>query len=238
MTALVGCKKKEEATINFNQRSASVEKEDGWYYMYYIQFNKNDEGTIENPTYWFGGDNLKYKVLEDYIVPMYENGKKVGETTPAVPSLLYNKKYSKELERINAFLDEKKFTDQITVDDLELDLTYFKKEDIVELHNMAIQKENATEGKYIYLPESNIIQDELVDGYLWQAGYIGFYGNIAQVNIELIYKNDVYLSDLVEEGKATEEQKAIYNKIEEIEKLILEKQEFDQVSEQDIPFKV
>lgn len=51
-----------------------------------------------------------------------------------------------------------------------------------------------------------------------------FYGNIKAIHIELIYDNNKYLSDLVENKKATEEEKRIYSEIKSIEENIVRQQ--------------
>lgn len=234
----VGCgARKEESKYSFNQRSAILEKDDGWVYLYYCEFNKEKEDRIENPRYFFGGYNLKHKELDGYKMQILneKTGKVELEAMASLPALLHNQKYVQELDQINALLNEKKFTSAITEKEMTLELKSFNKKEIVQLHNKAMEEGNLKEGHYFALPEADILQeDHTINGYRWQIGYLIMYGNIAKVEIELVYSDGTYLSDKAEKGTATEEEMAIHKESKSIEAKILEQQKFDQLSGQTV----
>ena len=124
-----------------------------------------------------------------------------------IPYLAYNQNADKEIRALNDFLQKKAFQAPITAADLDgLQFDYIDRDDVIALFNQMITSENLPEGKYGYLPEASIEQeDSLLSGYRWQVGQFGCLGNIQQIDIELLYEDDVHLSDLVKDGKATNE---------------------------------
>lgn len=118
----------------------------------------------------------------------------------------------------------------------ELNLDKIPKEDVIRMFNKAMERGDLKPGKYAFLPEANIVAEEsLLSGYKWQVGYYTVHGNIESVRIELLYDKDVHLSDLVESGKATEVQKAIQQKVTELQEKIMSSQTFVSAVENPAP---
>lgn len=226
-----GCNTKEpvEAQPNFNYycKNAIRVAEDGW--VYYLYFEKNKEHIEEDGIYYlYDAYNLKYKHLDVYDIPLIDKqtGKVIQYMETDLPYLSANQNANSEIRALSDFLQRKAFQAPITAADLDgLKFNYIDRDDVVSLFNQMITSENLPEGKYGYLPEASIKQEEsLLSGYRWQVGQFGCLGNIQQLDIELLYEDDIHLSDLVKEGKATEEQKKIQEKIEQIEAKILKEQ--------------
>ena len=99
---------------------------------------------------------------------------------------------------------------------------------MLELYNEAIESPKIMKwGKNIITQKEVYLTKSLTkDNYTWIMGYMVKWGYIYYVNIELKIKDD-YLSDLIKEDVATEEQKKIYQNIIAIEEYILEKQSFN-----------
>lgn len=229
---LISCEKHEETEINFDQRSSVIEKDDGWFYTYEIASDKTDAGEIVNPMYYVDGYNLKYLVLDGYYISGIdsETNQEIEQIQPSLPYLSLNKEYRGEIEKIDDFLNQKKYSRKITSTDLKgLNLNSIDMNDVVNLHNTAIERGKSTQGKYVNLPEALIVQDSLLDGYMWQVGYIIYYGNIAAVNIECISKEGQYLSD-----QTDIKMKEINDEITRIETRILDKQNFNVLSDNSI----
>lgn len=110
----------------------------------------------------------------------------------------------------------------IEEDVIDLELELHDKADVIRMFNKTVAGEKQPDGKYANIPFMNMLQSYELNNYKWQAAYILGQGNVIAFNIELIYDGDVYLSDLVAEGKANEEQQKIYDEYQKIEKTILE----------------
>ena len=213
--------------FNFYTKSATRTTEDGW--VYFINYEWTKEYVDEaNSSYLYGAYNLKYQHLDGYDIPMInqQTGEVMRYLKSDIPYLAYNQNADKEIRALNDFLQKKAFQAPITAADLDgLQFDYIDRDDVIALFNQMITSENLPEGKYGYLPEASIEQeDSLLSGYRWQVGQFGCLGNIQQIDIELLYEDDVHLSDLVKDGKATNEQKKIQEKIEQIEAKILKEQ--------------
>ena len=126
-----------EAYKNYAEKIAIVEGDDAWYYQFLITTLDNGETTNN----FFNGCSLKYSKLDDYYVPVTENGK-VVEKIIVHPNLVASQKSvnnvteASEVVLIDDFFDQKQFRKEITTNDLdELTLYNFDKSLIVELFN-------------------------------------------------------------------------------------------------------
>ncbi len=211
---------------------------DGWFKFLCIELPKkniNAKETLDNyifnesMSYVFDGINLKYKTLDGYYIPMYDDNKnEISKIEAAYPSYSTSKQYREDIRKINKFLNDKKFDRKISIDDLEtIDFKVVTKEELVFMFNSAFDKTPANLGNYINIPFVAIAKSNYVDDYFYQIGYYCEYGNIRKIDIEVIYENGNYLSNLVSNHNASNEQILFYEKIKEIEKNIIIKQNFD-----------
>ena len=220
--SIVACGKKEEQQnevesddeVGFYETQAVLDKDDGW--VYYFALSRDKSGKI---TYYdFNGLNLIYKSLDGYYIPVYnEAGKEVSQVKPTALFLNYDQKHRKEYERISDYFNEKKFSSEITMDDLkDLKTDYYKKEDILYLFNEAVKQD------YVR-PMGDAIQDgfyesNVVNNSYWQFAILGCYGYADRIRIDYI-SNGVSLRESVEKNKKYD--KEMYNTILEIENSIL-----------------
>ncbi len=216
--------------VPFPKQIAFKEKEDGWLCYFDIEYIQSN---IEYPYYYgYNCENLKYEELYDFMpvgTDADENGIYEYKTTTNHPQYVYNRNYSADMRIINEYFNKYKFNTVISMEDLnELDLKYISKEDVLELYNEAIESPKIMKwGKNIITQKEVYLTKSLTkDNYTWIMGYMVKWGYIYYVNIELKIKDD-YLSDLIKEDVATEEQKKIYQNIIAIEEYILEKQSFN-----------
>jgi len=216
--------------VPFPKQIAFREKEDGWLCYFDIEYIQSN---IEYPYYYgYNCENLKYEELYDFMpvgTDADENGIYEYKTTTNHPQYVYNRNYSADMRIINEYFNKYKFNTVISMEDLnELDLKYISKEDVLELYNEAIESPKIMKwGKNIITQKEVYLTKSLTkDNYTWIMGYMVKWGYIYYVNIELKIKDD-YLSDLIKEDVATEEQKKIYQNIIAIEEYILEKQSFN-----------
>lgn len=230
MFFLTGCSKNKtesESQFNFDSKYVVEEGEDGW--LYFFCCNYSPKGTDTPDYYGYSAYNLKYKEIEGYVVPTYdEDGNIIDTAVPALPYLELNQDYAADIEKINTFFNTYRPTEPLTEEQTaDLELEHLDKDKMTDLFNRTISSEKLPEGKYYYLSEANIVQEDTVlNGYRWQVGYFNGQGNILSIRIELIYADGTYLSDIAEEGIADETQLAVNDKIAEIEGKIMEEQIF------------
>lgn len=233
---LVGCEKKSESP-EFVVKCSNKLGEDGWIKAFCISAHKKNSNTdrvkdnyvLNNETsYYYDGYNLKHRRLENYYIPEYDKyGNEVGkfESEPTLSRSVFHRK---DVKNITAFFEEKKFKSEITIDDLnDLKLERIDKKEIVEMFNEAIKSEPRELGKYLNIVFLDYLQTESNANYKFQVGYYLEYGNIIDVDLEIIFNDGNYLSDLVKKGKTTKEYKEMQNDLENFEKYILEEQNFE-----------
>lgn len=217
--------------------TGEIDKE-GWFKFLCIELpkkNRNVKETLDNyifnesVSYVFDGINLKYKTLDGYYIPVYDDNKnEISKIEAAYPSYSTSKQYREDIRKINKFLNDKKFERKISIDDLDtIDFKVVTKEELVFMFNSAFDKTPSDLGNYINIPFVAIVNSNYVDDYFYQIGYYCEYGNIRKIDIEVIYENDNYLSNLVSNHNASNEQILFYEKIKEIETNIIVKQNLD-----------
>ena len=247
MICVSGCGKSEvvpntDSFPGFVSKCALKDGTDEWLYLFCIEYlkldssskdvkNNYDSSTNAN-SYIFDGFNLKYKQLENYYIPVVNvlTGEEVDSVTPPLPSLSVSSKLRDEVEKINKFFATKKFTSNITLEDLKsLNIQYIDKNLLLDLYNDAYSKEPIELGKWLELPQATIVVSDKLENlnYKYNVGYFIDYGNIKKVNIDLLYDDGKYLSDLVKEKSASEEDVKKYNELQEIENFIIKNQTFD-----------
>ena len=216
----------ENAIKNYGEKSAIVEGDNGWYYQFLIAPSIAD-GDTNN---FLIGCNLKYSNFGD--VPGYED----VDNPDGFPTLTHSQKSTNgvteydDVSNIDDFFDERQFGRAIDINDLdELDIYNFDKEFIVDLFNKAYNSEYDKTITKFNLKGCSINSDEdgddYIDGYKYNIGVMHLRRGIGVIRIDLLYSDGTYLSDLIEDGSATNEQKEIYDNFKRIEDYIVENQE-------------
>lgn len=228
LTACNSSSKKKSSPPAFKCKIAIKEKEDGWLHYFDYEYVNNKDGSTDR-SYVYSGYNLKYKQIDGYVIPITDSktGKVIGTASSSLPYLLLNKTLKPDLLAIDDFFTKKQFASPIRLSDLNgLSLQNIQKEDVLNLFNEAIGSEVMTSGKFLGLPEADIVQEKPLNGYQWQVGFYIVAGNIVKVRIELIYDGKMYLSDLIGTDKENKAKKDIYEKVKEIESKIINEQSF------------
>ena len=211
-----------EAYKKYAEKIVVVEGDNAWYYQFLI--NSLDDG--ENTKNFFTGCNLKYAKFKD--IEGYEN---IGNNNQ-YPSLAISDKSTngvteeEEVLLINDYFDQKQFRKEITIKDLdELTLYNFDKSLIVDLFNKTYNSNFDKTISKFSIKGCSIQSDEEKDGYKYNIGVMHLRRGIGAIRIDLLYNDGTYLSELIENKKATNEQKEIYNNFQKIEEYIVENQE-------------
>lgn len=210
-----------EAYEKYAEKIAVVEGDNAWYYQFLI--NSFDDG--ENTQNFFTGCNLKYAKFKD--IEGYEN---IGNNNQ-YPSLAISDKSTngvteEEVLLIDNYFDQKQFKKEITIKDLdELKLYNLDKGLIVDLFNKTYNSNFDKTISKFSIKGCSIQSDEEKDGYKYNIGVMHLRRGIGAIRIDLLYNDGTYLSELVENKKASNEQKEIYKNFQEIEEYIVENQE-------------
>lgn len=225
MAVTGGEKDVEKSNFGYDTRLSVIKGEDGWLHFFSCEYVKGEK----TPTsYVYNAYNLKYKYLEDYKLKVYdENGDIIGETSSSLPYLILNEKYWDDFMHFIEYFDKNKPESPLSIEEtFDLEISVLDKEMIIDLFNCAIGADMLGEGKYYYLPEADIVLEDKQDGYSWQVAFFIVRGVIVDVNIELIYDNGSYLSDLVSRNEGDTEKNNVYDAVSNIEMEILNGQSF------------
>ncbi len=216
--------------VYFPTKYAQKESDDGWVCYFKLEYLKNNLNTPNS--YDYSCDNLKYPKLDKFthqVIQYDRNGEFKYTIETNHPKLHYNDEYNDEITKIGDYFLEKKYNKPIAIDDLNgLDIKKIDKRKVLELFNEAINSKTIEKfGNYPNINDTPYLVHGLtMDNYTWQVGYIIVWGHIYYVNIDLKI-NDKYLSDMVKNNTATDEQKIIYSNIDKIEKHVMKTQNFE-----------
>lgn len=219
-------------TLNFIDKCAFKETNNTWSYYFCIEFGKDSSGNFTVPLgYDFNGLDLVNKDKTDnYYIPFYDSntGELVSKGKVNTQALLYGDKTRKEVKAIYNLFNDKKPNKEITEDDLkELKLNYIDKDLILNIFNDALNAEPITLGKYTNISMFNTITKSF-SNYEVMVGYLLYYGNIKYIKIDFVDKNtNKYLSQLVDENKASNDQEQDYKNIKNLEETIIRQQKFN-----------
>ena len=207
---------------------STKEKEDGWVCFFAIEGHITER---EISDYNYDCYNFKHPNLPGFYTDRTElkiDDEYVYFDEISFPAYSHNLDYLDEVSKTREFFHRKWFTESIVLNDLEyLELSALDKQEIVDLYNQAIQaKPYSKYGRYPNIVAQSLYSSKIIDGYCWEVGYILVHGNIVYVDINLLINNE-FLIDLVASGKATEQQKALYETIEDLEELLVKKQKFE-----------
>lgn len=215
------------SSTDYAERMAYIEKKNGWYfYMYENNFKE----------LFFDGCNLKYPNLKGYYINIYTDKTEtvIYEKIPTFATLstsdfIKNNKLERdEVVEIDNFFNEKQFNRKVEEIDLnDLNLENFDKKDILTLYNTLQDKNYSDYLTKFKLSECKILEDNFDSGYKLNVGILAERKGIAVVRIDIVYNDNQYLSDLVQNDKATNSQKEIFNNFKKIEQYIVSNQEID-----------
>ena len=218
------------------RNSCSVRSfDDGWTYCFSYQYFVPERSTEGRYPYLFNVINMKYrydeKIMED-----------PNAVQPQEAMQYYSEKFSdpgiaSDMRKIGELLGYEMDVPPTKKELLAIDknsITFEKidKDMFFEMMEEALTAEYVREEKYSDYPSYAFLHEPAwLNDYRFQIGYRNCNG-IKSVYIELLYKTGnrfnqyVQLSDLVRDGKATEEQKELNKLLEDIEKGIVSENDF------------
>ena len=215
--------------VYFPVQYAQLEKEDGWTCYFEIEYESSESN---KPYYYsYNCENFKYPKLDGFVSSGTESdstGTFTYEIPVNHPNYIYHERYSEEVRRIQSYFQEHEFQTVISMEDLsELDLELIDKQEVLDLYNKAISsKKIEIYGNYPEIAPSYLSVSTTKNNYTWYLGYMRVAGNIPYIYLDVKIGND-YLSDIIQNQTATDEQKSMYEAIQTIRSYMLEKQTFE-----------
>lgn len=226
--SLCACSKQEDTSepeYSRQDRNAILQLSDGWYLYYDREEVYDANGGFIKAYCSLDGVNLKYKNLSDFNMRLVnaDTGEVTGSVSPSVHYFQMNKTYEDKIAPIAGILENRPAAADLTLKELQgndISDLCFTLDDVVKVYNAAMENGVKEFGKYMNISVSDIVSDPMLDGYQWQVGYYILSGQIAAVDIELIYADGRYLSD-IEEKNLSDAQKELLTAVKVITEQIL-----------------
>lgn len=218
------------------RNSCSVRSfDDGWTYCFSYQYFVPERSTEGRYPYLFNVINMKYrydeKIMED-----------PNAVQPQEAMQYYSEEYSdpgiaSDMRKIGEMLGYEKNVpptkeELLAIDKNSISFEKIDKDLFFEMMKEALTSDEKEIKKYNEHPTyALLVEPEWINDYKFQIGYRCVNG-VEVIFIELLYKTGsrfnqyVQLSDLVRDGKATEEQKELNKLLEDIEKGIVSENDF------------
>ena len=237
----VGCsnsKEEQDVEWKFSRKVARKVCEDGWVYTFTHFYFK--DGTVDENVYPFQfiAVNLRYRYNEDYTttIETVENEKHVKKEVPSTIQILGQSNspaIKRDMEKVAEILDyeNRKATpeDLLAINPEDVTFEELDKDIFFGLMHEALNGEPHPEGNYCNLPTYALLEEpEYLSDYKFQIGFVTEMGIVDAIFIDVLYKTGegyneyVQLSDLVDNGTATSEQKKAYELIKSISDGIVE----------------
>lgn len=246
LTALTSCRQ-ESKKATFYIKSAWETTDDGWVYvMNYEDFYKpgNHDDLIK---YWFYGFNVRYRFNDDYITTVYkpseDPSRGSGVTSVIVPSVLLAgngpEEEKRDMQLINGtILDSRQSVDELlALDPHDYNFESIDKDMFFRLLHECLESEipeDRQDQTYRDKDARNLLTEQMyIDGYKFQVGSVNVsLGYVGVVYIDILYrtgdgyKDYIQLSDMIDDGSATDEQREIFSKLQRIASDCMEQESY------------
>lgn len=231
MTVLAGCSSKKEVT--FTRTAAREMTDDGWVYTVEIQRMKDPSlETSGFVRYRFYAINIRSRYDEDFIQTEVHEGKDSRTISTYIPAILIwgqgSDAQARDMELINNGVMRQNATAEelLALDESAYEFETVDRSMFFRLMRQALTSQPHAEPSDIKLmdkPSYGLLQEtEFLDGYKFQVGFIDCMGYADEVFIDVLYEDDgspvgyIQLSDMVDNGTASNEQVKLFDKIKEL----------------------
>lgn len=235
MVVFSSCGKK-EAEVAFFRKVAREVLDNGWVYTFvYEDLKDEDADNSDGIKYIFYGMNIRYRYDDDYAETIVHEPESPDQGQCVIervyPSCLITggtEAEARDMRLINkTILDSsKRVDDLLALNPEDYEFESIDKEMFFRLMRKALtgepQKENP-DMSYWEKPSWALYSEQAyISGYKFQIGFMQETGYVDELYIDVLYstgdgfRDYVQLSDLVEDGKATKEQKLAFEKIQSI----------------------
>lgn len=230
----------DEAVVpGFYRKVAREMTEDGWVFSFVSEGDKDTE--TDDDLHLYFGINLRYQYKEGYIETISQETSRGTIYQTYAPGILIFGKGSEAQKRDRAILDDLLHTGKTVEELLALNPEDYTFEELdgemfFRLMRTALtgepQKE-ATKQSYWDKPRyAMLVEPTYVDGYKFQVAFLQETGCVDELYIDVLYQTgeeyDAYvqLSDMVDDGTATQEQQEAFAKIRAIVEEIKEAEDY------------
>lgn len=230
--------------VAFYRKVAREVQQDGWVYTF-VNHGLKDPNADDSDLlrYQFFGINIRYRYDEDYY-QLQTHESKDGKTTTTwkviTPLLIWGQgpaAQARDRVLIDEILDRSRTTQELlALDPKDYTFETLDSEMFFRLIREALTGEPQKEGQdpsYWELPSYALLSEpQYLDGYEFQVGFLKATGCVDELYIDVLFEtgkgyNDyVQLSDLVENGTATEQQLQAFELIGQITEGIKENEIF------------
>lgn len=246
LTLFSSCGKNEEETeVQFFRKIARERLDNGWVYTFvYGDWKDEDADDSDIIKYMFYGVNIRYRYDDDYVETIVhepespEGGLRVIEYPSCLIAGHGLEAEARDMALINeTILEKSKSVDELlalTPGDYEFES--IDEEMFLRLMKTALtgepHKENPDMTYWEIPPWALYSEQAYLSGYKFQIGYMMGTGCVDELFIDVLYptgdgfRDYAQLSDLVDDGRATEEQKQVFEKLQGIAEEIKENESF------------
>lgn len=224
-------KDKEHVEWKFSKKMARVVQEDGWVYTFDYLYSKDGSDSDTLIPFQFYGVNLRYRYNDAYTetINTTENGKNVTKTVPAVIQMLggaNSQGIKNDMKKVAEILDYQ--NQDVTPEELlainpeDVVFEELDKELFFGLMNEALNAEPHPEGDNVLPVYALMTEPEYLSDYKFQIGFVSDMGTVDVIYIDVLYRtgdayNDyIQLSDMIDDGTASTEQKQAFDLIKSI----------------------
>lgn len=208
--------------------------ENGWVYQFIYEDYKTDE--LDNShivRYSFLGINLRYRFDDLHTIKVVREISQHKYYEKIAPSIMFfgsaNEEEREDTRIISEILDPQKSVDELlSLNPENYCFHVLDKEVFFQLMHEALESE-AKEPKDLYSlnkPSYALYQEPaFIDGYKFQLGFVCGMGFVDEIYIDVLYCTDtdnryVQLSDMVESGRASDEQCILFEELQNLRKTI------------------
>ena len=207
--------------------------EDGWVYTFDYLFMKDD-----NPTTGAQDDAIPFTFYVINLRYRYDRTDPSESDPIQVLGRVGSDAVKRDLDQIWDLLGTGGGSIPTVEELLALDpdtLTFeeFDKDRFFRLMRQALTGEPHAEGERFLLPTYAMLSEPAFsDGYCFQIGFVSGMGLVDIIFIDVLYRDEdaihgyVQLSDMVDDGTATDEQAALYAFLKQVEKNVVEHDDF------------
>ena len=216
---LTSCASKgaEDVEWKFSEKIARSIQPDGWVYSFEYEYMKSGEVTDGDVPYSFYGYNLRYRYPQNETAPSNQMIQSLETKSPqmkhdatAINEYLMMSKQKSPTELMQKPLDN--------IDLQELDGDLYER-----LMKEALEGTPHAEGKYVGIPRYAMLNEQLfIDQYEFQIGFLSNMGCVDVIYIDVLIEDSSVpigykqLSDLVENGSATNAQADAFSALQKI----------------------
>lgn len=230
-----GCQNNKDIGFPCYKNVARQCNDDGWVFTFVYEYEKENVDKIDGLVrFYFNGINVRYRYSDDYVesytAENKDGSKEKHEYRSGVLIWGRSQETAADSAKIDELLENSDRDSLLALDPDSIEFTSLDKEMFFKLMRDALTGKPQAESNnqtYWDLPSyAALTEAEYLDGYKFQVCFLNETGLVDVCYIDVLYQTGpgvmdyVQLSDLVENGKASEDQAQCFREIQKIAKQI------------------